>query len=39
MTQHEQIIETFNTYLVEAESFDTKGVNAAATRARKALGE
>lgn len=26
MTQHEQIIETFNTYLVEAESFDTKGV-------------
>ena len=39
MTQHEQIIETFNTYLVEAESFDTKGVKAAATRARKALQE
>ena len=39
MTQHEQIIETFNTYLVESESFDTKGVKAAATRARKALGE
>ena len=39
MTQHEQIIETFNTYLVEAESFDTKGVKAADTRARKALGE
>ena len=39
MTQHEQIIETFNTYLVEAESFDTTGVKAAATRARKALGE
>ena len=39
MTQHEQIVEAFNTYLVEAESFDTKGVKAAATRARKALGE
>ena len=39
MTQHEQIVETFNTYLVEAESFDTKGVKAVATRARKALGE
>tara|TARA_R100000995_G_scaffold75365_1_gene44658 strand:- start:433 stop:609 length:177 start_codon:yes stop_codon:yes gene_type:complete len=39
MTQHEQIIEAFNTYLVEAESFDTKKVKAAATRARKALGE
>ena len=39
MTQHEQIVEAFNTYLVEAESFDTKEVKAAATRARKALGE
>ena len=39
MTQHEQIVEAFNTYLVEAESFDTKKVKAAATRARKALGE
>ena len=33
MTQHEQIVEAFNTYLVEAESFDTKKVKAAATRA------
>jgi hypothetical protein len=39
MTQHEQIVEAFNTYLVEAETFDSKGVKAAATRARKALGE
>ena len=39
MTQHEQIVEAFNTYLVEAETFDRKGVKAAATRARKALGE
>ena len=39
MTQHEQIVEAFNTNLVEAETFDSKGVKAAATRARKALGE
>ena len=39
MTQHEQIVEAFNTYLVEAETFESKGVKAAATRARKALGE
>ena len=39
MTQHEQIVEAFNTYLVEVETFDSKGVKAAATRARKALGE
>jgi len=39
MTQHEQIVEAFNTYLVESETFDSKGIKAAATRARKALGE
>ena len=39
MTQHEQIVEAFNTYLVEAETFDSKGVKAAATSARNALGE
>ena len=39
MTQHEQIVEAFNTYLVEAETFDSKGVKAAATIARKALVE
>jgi hypothetical protein len=39
MTQHEQIVDAFETYLAEAETFDTKGVKAAASRARKALGE
>jgi len=39
MTQHEQIVEAFNTYVIEAESFEQKGIKAAATRARKALGE
>lgn len=39
MTQHEQIVEAFETYVAESESFEQKGVKAAATRARKALGE
>ena len=39
LSQHEQIVEAFNQYLAEAETFDEKGVKAAATRARKALGE
>ena len=39
MTPHEQIVEAFNTYLVEAETCDNKGVKAAATRERKSLGE
>jgi len=39
MTQHEQIVEAFETYIAESESFEQKGVKAAATRARKALGE
>lgn len=39
MEQHDQIIEAFNTYLVESETFESKGVKAAAARARKALGE
>ncbi len=39
MTQHEQIVEAFNTYVIEAESFEQKGIKAAATRARKALGD
>lgn len=38
-TLHEQIIEQYEAYLVEAESWDGKGVKAAAARARKALGE
>jgi len=39
MTLHEEIVQAFNNYLKEAETFDGKGVKAAATRARKALGE
>lgn len=36
---HEQIVEQYETYLKEHETFETKGVKAAAPRARKALGE
>ena len=39
MTLHEQIVQAFNNYLAEAQTFDDKGVKAAATRARKALGD
>ena len=39
MTTHEQIVQAFNNYLVEAQTFDEKGVKAAAARARKALGD
>ena len=39
MTLHEQIIESFNSYIAESESFEDKGVKVAGTRARKALGE
>ena len=39
MTLHEEIVKAFNNYLKEAETFDEKGVKAAATRARKALGD
>ena len=38
-TLHEEIVQAFNNYLKEAETFDEKGVKAAATRARKALGD
>ena len=38
-TLHEQILEQVETYVAEAETFDGKGVKAAAERARKALGE
>ena len=38
-TLHEEIVLAFNTYMKEAETFDEKGVKAAAARARKALGE
>lgn len=36
---HDEIVLAFNTYLKEAETFDEKGVKAAAARARKALGD
>jgi N-glycosylase/DNA lyase len=39
MTLHEEIVQAFNNYLAEAETFDEKGVKAAAARARKALGD
>lgn len=39
MSQHEQIVAAFNTYLEENAKFTDKGVKAAAARARKALQE
>ena len=39
MANHEEIVQAFNNYLTEHETFEGKGVKAAATRARKALGE
>jgi len=39
MTTHEQIVEAFNNYIAENEKFTSKGVKAAAARARKSLQE
>lgn len=39
MTLHEEIVQAFNNYIKETETFETKGVKAAAARARKALGD
>ena len=39
MTLHEQILESFNSYLAESESFEDKGVKVSGTRSRKALGD
>lgn len=39
MTLHEQITAAYESYLQESAKFEEKGVKAAATRARKALGE
>lgn len=36
---HEEIIEAFEAYVAESEKFEVKGNKAAATRARKALGD
>jgi|TARA_B110000438_G_C15402743_1_gene474107 hypothetical protein len=38
-TLHEQITSAYEAYLLEADKFDSKGNKAAATRARKALGD
>ena len=39
MTNHEQIVTAYNTYIAENEKFTVKGVKASAARARKALQE
>jgi len=39
MNLHDEIVQAFNNYLKEAETFEDKGVKAAAARARKALGD
>ena len=39
MTLHDEIVQAFNNYLAEAETFEQKNVKAAAARARKALGD
>lgn len=39
MTLHEQIMAQYEEYLKEHAAWEEKGVKAAATRARKALGE
>ena len=39
LSQHDQIVQAFNNYLTESETFEDKGVKAAAARARKALGD
>jgi len=38
-SQHEQIVEAFEAYIAESESFEERGIKASATRARKALGD
>ena len=39
MTIHEEIVQAFNNYRAESETFEDKSVKAAAARARKALGD
>ena len=38
-SQHDQIVQAFNNYLAESETFESKNVKTAAARARKALGD
>ena len=37
--QRSEVLKAYEAYLKESEAFETKGVKAAATRARKALGD
>jgi N-glycosylase/DNA lyase len=39
MATHEDIVAAYEKYLAESEAFETKGVKAAATRARGALND
>jgi len=39
MSNHEEIVAQYEAYLKEHAAFEEKSVKAAATRARKALGE
>ena len=39
MAIHDEIVQLFETYTVESEKFETKGVKAAAARARNSLSE
>ena len=39
MTLHEEIVQAFNNYIAESQTFEEKNVKAAAARARKALGD
>jgi|TARA_R110000782_G_scaffold78565_1_gene156672 hypothetical protein len=39
MSVHEDIINAYDSYVKESQAFETKGVKAAAARARKALGD
>jgi hypothetical protein len=38
MSTHEQIVAEYEAYIKEHDAFENKGTKAAATRARKALG-
>ena len=38
MSTHDEIKTAYESYVAEQEAFETKGVTAAAARARKALG-
>ena len=39
MSTHENIVQAFNNYIAESQTFEDKSVKAAAARARKALGD